>query len=418
MGRLLYNLFIYLQLAVFKGASLFHNKAAQWVAGRSNWRERLRQALSPGTSWIWVHAASLGEFEQGRPLIERLQKDYPGHKILLSFFSPSGYAIQKDYPGAAHVCYLPADTPGNARDFLAIVQPRAVFFIKYEFWYHYLRQLDQLKIPVFLVSAAFLREHVFFQWYGGFFRKLLRYYTLIFVQDPANQALLAGIGLEKNVLVAGDTRYDRVADIAGRPHHNPVVEHFGANHRLFIAGSTWPKDEVLLKRFLDRLPPDWKLIIAPHDIAESHLREISVLFGDTAVFYTHYELSPAASDRRVLVIDNIGLLSQLYAYGTLAYVGGGFMKRGLHNILEPAVFGLPVFFGPEYSNFVEAMQFVQKGFAFPITTDAELSSLFFRFQHDPQRYLELSGQIRAFMQQNIGATERVVTAIRNQHPIA
>lgn len=418
LARLLYNLFVLLQQSLFGFAAAWNPKAALWTSGRQNWRQRMRSRLIPGKKRIWMHVASLGEFEQALPLIDRLRTHYPDAEIMLTFFSPSGFELRKNEERVHHVFYLPSDLARNARDFIEIVDPILVIFIKYEFWYNYLRLLHAKKIPVILVSAAFMPQHSFFQWWGGFFRSMLKYYAAIFVQDAYNQQLLQTIGISENVMVAGDTRYDRVVSIADSVTALSKLEAFCQHHPLLVAGSTWPDDERLLKELLTLLPPDWKMIIAPHEVDTSHIDKLTQLFGDNYVLYSMMDEGKTLTNSRVLIIDNIGLLSRIYAYGALSYVGGGFRKRGLHNILEPAAFGLPVLIGPEYRNFVEAIRFVQEKYAFPVNNAGEAASVIHKLTADPAQRQALRHSIRSFMQQQTGAAEKVIQFIDDRQWLA
>jgi 3-deoxy-D-manno-octulosonic-acid transferase len=407
----LYNIFLFLYGTLIRIASLWNPKAKLWVQGRKGWRSKL-QSLNPKLQTIWVHAASLGEFEQGRPLIERIKKAYPDYKILLTFFSPSGYKIMKDYKGADHVTYLPLDSKANANDFLDIIQPSLAVFIKYEFWYHYINELGKRNIPTILVSAAFRKEQPFFKSYGAMFRRMLNSYTEIFVQDEHSKDLLGSLKVSK-VQVAGDTRYDRVANISSSVKPILLVEKFKDNKKLLIAGSTWPDDERVLKELLSELPGDWKLIIAPHEIDKEHLNKIEELFKGDTVFYSQFRDSD--SSKKILVIDNIGMLSSLYNYGEVAFIGGGFSKGGIHNILEPAVFGLPVIMGPVYNKFVEANAFVKSGYAFPINDKNEAHEVLYKLIKDTSARKQLQEAIKAHMTESIGATDKIMTYIKQKN---
>ena len=327
-------------------ASPFNDKAKQWISGRKNWKKNQKLITLKGNHCIWIHCSSLGEFEQGRPLIEKLKQVYPNYKIVLTFFSPSGYEIQKNYPLADLVMYMPMDSPTHAKKFIEAIQPALAVFVKYEFWYYYLNQLHLQQIPTIIISAAFRENQLFFKWYGTFFRKMLHCFNYIFVQNEHSKKLLATIGITNNVIISGDTRYDRVAEIAQKTKRFDIVENFKGNGNIFIAGSTWQDDEALLSRFFTHLPTNWKLIIAPHEIHKAHIDEIQKLFGNNSVLFSEIKCGIKANEQRVLIIDNIGMLSSLYAYGDMAFVGGGFQKSGIHNILEPAIYGLPICFGP------------------------------------------------------------------------
>lgn len=413
MFLLIYNIVIFLFGLLIRLASVWDGKARQWVNGRRNWRQQFKQQFTGNEKRIWIHASSLGEFEQGRPLIEQLRKDFPSYKIVLSFFSPSGYEVMNNYDKADHIVYLPLDTSSNAKDFISIIQPSLAIFIKYEFWYHYMHVLKKKKIPVMLISAAFRKEQPFFKWYGGIFRNILDCYDALFVQNEDSKRLLATINIHSAVTVAGDTRYDRVANIASSVKTILPVEEFKGNSKLLIAGSTWPDDEQLLKDCLNVLPGDWKLVIAPHEIDQSHINKIADIFERDLVFYSKHDAS--LSVKKILVIDNIGMLSSLYSYGEVAYIGGGFQKGGIHNILEPAVFGLPVVFGPVYEKFVEASTMVSKGYAFPVHNKNEAARTLESLISDHHKRSMLQQSIRGFMQQNIGATRLIMDHIRENN---
>ena len=407
MSLFLYHISLFLYYIAIRFYSLMNEKARKWVKGRKNWQEELKASLPAGEKRIWVHAASVGEFEQAKPVIESLRKKYPDHKILLSFFSPSGYEVAKKYEQADHVTYLPMDSRSHANSFIDLVNPSLVIFVKYEFWYHYLTALHQRNIPVILISAAFRKEQPFFQWYGGLFRRMLHTYNNLFVQDEPSKDLLEKIGVSGNVIVSGDTRYDRVAEIAHSLKTIPIVEQFRSLSKLIFGGSTWPEDEKLLKDCMPVFPPGWKLVVAPHEINEMHLRNISVLFGEEMVLYSVFEQTPGASEKRVLVVDNIGILSSLYSYGEIAFIGGGFQRGGIHNILEPAVFGLPVLFGPGYTKFVEANLFVKRQFAFPVFNQPDAGAIFGKLMADNDHRLALQESIREYMKGQTGATETI-----------
>lgn len=407
-----YNIFLLVYEFAVRVATLWYPKAKLWIRGRKNWKEKLTSSLKPGEKRIWIHASSLGEFEQGRPLIERLKKDHPSYKIILTFFSPSGYEIMKDYKGADHIFYLPVDGKRNADAFIEILNPSLVIFIKYEFWYYYLQTLKNKNIPVLLVSAAFRKEQPFFKWYGGLFREMLSCYTSIFVQDESSKQLLKQIKVD-NVVVAGDTRYDRVANIASSVKSIPVVERFKDGKKLLIAGSTWPDDENVLKDCMAELTQDWKLIIAPHEIDKDHLSKIQLLFGKHSVLYSQFSDSSFA--KKILIIDNIGMLSSLYSYGEIAFIGGGFQKDGIHNILEPAVFGLPVIFGPVYKKFVEANTFFSKGFAFPVSNSYEAIDVLYKLISNDHQRSQLQQSIRNYMKERIGASDKIISYITQEN---
>ena len=413
-----YNLGIRLYLLAIWIAALFSPKAKQWLAGRRHWRQRLAAQLAAarpqGTPLVWFHCASLGEFEQGRPLIERLKAQTADIRVLLTFYSPSGYEIRKDYPLADIVAYLPADTPRQARHFVEITQPTLTVFVKYEFWRHHLQALQRAGIPIVLISAVFRPGQIFFRWYGGLFRRLLPLFDHIFVQNEESEALLIEkTGLE-NVSRAGDTRIDRVVKIASEDRSFPLVKAFAAGASVLVAGSTWPPDEAQLAALArEALPPDWKIILAPHQIRESHLRNIEAAFSLPSVRYSQAN-QLSVGQARLLLIDNVGMLSALYRYGRLAYIGGGY-GAGIHNTLEPVTFGLPVIFGPRYDKFEEARQLIQKGGAFSIETQTDLIRTF-RALLDAEHHARAAHAARAYIDENRGGTERIFQVLRRDYP--
>lgn len=365
-----YNLGIHLYTCGIKLASRFNEKAALWVRGRRDLLGQLHRSVS-GERIIWIHAASLGEFEQGRPVMEAIREQYPLYRILLTFFSPSGYEIRRNYQGADWVFYLPADTPRNVRRFLDAVRPQAAIFIKYEFWLNYLSELAERGVPTYIISAVFRRDSVFFRPYGKIFRRALGTFRRIFVQDEDSRRLLAGIGM-RNVSVAGDTRFDRVAKIASGAKDLPVIADFAGRGQVLVAGSTWEPDEELLVRLIND-NPSVKFIVAPHEMDEKRIVRLMESVQGGVVRYTEYEKSAAGSECRLLVVDTIGILSSVYGYGSYAYIGGGF-GVGIHNTLEAAAFGIPVAFGPNYGKFREAAELIEAGAARSVSSYPELAS--------------------------------------------
>lgn len=407
IGLFFYNIFLALYAMAVRIVSLFNPKAKKWLRGRRNWRKKLQEDLQAGEKRIWMHCSSLGEFEQGRPVLEALRRQYPGYKIVLTFFSPSGYEIRKDYDQADYVLYLPADGERNATDFIDLVKPSLVIYVKYEFWYHYLHTLQQRQIPTILISAAFRKSQAFFKPYGAFFRRMLQCFSFIFVQDDESKQLLASIGLKDRVAIGGDTRYDRVAGIAAQVQPIPEIDRFRSGHKILIAGSTWPGDETMLKECLPVLPPDWKLIIAPHEIDTTHIRKIQQLFGeDASTLHSSIDYM-----KKILIINNIGMLSRLYACGDIAFIGGGFQKGGIHNVLEPAVFGLPVIFGPVYEKFVEAKELAAAGYVFPVSNADACKTVLQKLISDYTYRSTLHNNLLNFMRQHTGATQRTLDKI-------
>lgn len=387
--------------------SFLDPKARQWVIGRKGWKELLRQRIKGGEKYIWIHCASLGEFEQGRPVIEAIRKEMPGNKILLTFFSPSGYEIRKNYSGADIVCYLPADTPRNAGSFVSIVNPGMAVFVKYEFWNNYTFTLREKGIPLYLISGIFRPDQHFFKWYGSFFRKILFRFTHIFVQDPRSLELLKSSGL-KNLSLAGDTRFDRVLEIAGSANEIPLLETFRNGEKLFLAGSSWKPDEEIISQYINRDPLKMKWVFAPHEIDESNINRLENLFRTTVVRFSG--LTAENSDARVLIIDNIGMLSSAYRYAYIASTGGGFGK-GIHNILEAACWGVPVIFGPNHKNFREAVELINQKGAASFNTFEEFSDIVDRWLTDEEFYLKSSKTAREYIKQNAGATRVIMSKI-------
>lgn len=402
--RFLYNIGIYLyQLAIFV-ASFFNAKAKKLRIGQAEAFAVLKQKIEPNTRYVWFHAASLGEFEQGRPVIEQLKKEKPDTKILLTFFSPSGYEIRKNYALADIVSYLPLDTASAAKKFVEMLNPSKAIFIKYEFWPNYLQALKAAGITVYSISAIFRPGQIFFRWYGQWYKKLLQGIDHIFVQDKASLDLLKTHGVDK-VSIAGDTRFDRVADLAAQAKTIPLVEAFVKDtEKVIVAGSSWPKDEELLVRYL-KLHPDVKMILVPHEIHAAHIMGISKLLNGNFVAYTE-ATEQNVQTANCLVVDTIGLLSSIYRYGHVAYVGGGF-GVGIHNTLEAAVWNVPVVFGPMYEKFREARDLIAIGGAFSIpdyeTLEAKLDSLL-----KDKKAGKVAGE---YVKQNTGATKLILKEI-------
>jgi 3-deoxy-D-manno-octulosonic-acid transferase len=361
-----------------------------------------------------MHCSSLGEFEQGRPLIEKLKTKYPDYKIVLSFFSPSGYEIRKEYVYADYVFYMPLDGKRNARQFINLINPSLAIFVKYEFWYYYLEELHSKKIPTIIISAAFRKGQTFFSWYGKLFRSLLHCFNWIFVQDEQSKRLLEGIGLENNISVAGDTRYDRVSAILLNRKPLELAEGFKGESRLIIAGSTWQADEKLLKSCMNTIAPGWKLVIAPHEIDPAHIESVQNLFGEETVLYSTLQNEQTGFHKKILIVDNIGLLSNLFGYAEIAFIGGGFQKGGIHNVLEPAVFGLPVIFGPVYEKFVEAKKLVSMHFAFPVQNADECRNILSRLINDTGFRSAIHLSLQSFIRENTGATNGILQLIEKE----
>ena len=422
---MIYNIVIYFVLWGIAIASLFNEKVRKMWRGERNAFKILRQQVDPTAKYVWFHAASLGEFEQGRPLMERIRKEYPQYKILLTFYSPSGYEVRKNYEGADIICYMPVDTRLNAIRFLRLVHPVMAFFIKYEFWSNFLHILKHRGIPTYSVSSIFRPEQVFFKWYGRSYAGVLKCFTRFFVQNEESKQLLNGIGIT-NVDVVGDTRFDRVLQIKDAAKDLPICEAFrkgqadagaaptGAlpdcGYKVFVAGSSWPPDEDIFIRYFNE-HKDWRLLIAPHVIGEDHLQQIvSKTKGKKVVRYTQTSAEEAAG-ADVLIIDCFGLLSSMYRYGDVAYVGGGF-GVGIHNTLEAAVWQMPVIFGPNNKRFQEAQGLLQSGGGFEINGYEDFESLMSRLSEDAS-FLKSSGKkAGAFVASLSGATGKVLGKIK------
>lgn len=405
---MLYNLGIYLYSLIIHLAAPFSRKPRKMMKGHWIVYELLRQQKENGVKYIWFHAASLGEFEQGRPLIEKIKERYPEYKILLTFFSPSGYEVRRNYKGADIVCYLPLDKPRNVKKFLDIIQPCMAFFIKYEFWKNYLNELHKRNIPVYSISSIFRKEQIFFKWYGGAYRKVLSNFDQLFVQNETSKRFLSKIGIEK-VTVVGDTRFDRVLEIRQEAKNLPLVEAFKGDSLTIVAGSSWAPDEDLFIEYFNN-HPEIKLIIAPHVIDENHLVEI---ISKLKRPYVRYSKATEQNVKKAdcLIIDGYGLLSSIYRYGEIAYIGGGF-GVGIHNVLEAAVYGIPVIFGPKYQKFMEARQLIEGKGAFSIKDGEELSQLLDKMISDKEYLKESGSNAGNYVTKNLGASELILSQIK------
>jgi 3-deoxy-D-manno-octulosonic-acid transferase len=400
-------------------AALFSGKARLWVEGRKGWQAALRQWRSQPANQsapvLWMHCSSLGEFEQGRPVLEGLRRALPGHRIVLTFYSPSGYERQRNYAGADYVAYLPADSPANARRWQEALAPELAVFVKYDFWLFHLQALFRRGTPVFLVAAHFRPRQVFFRPWGGLFRRTLRRFRWVFVQQDSDVALLQSIGVDR-VTYTGDPRVDRVAEVVETGDDFPIIEAFAGRNKLLIAGSTWAPDEDLLLQWASsgHMPPGWKLLIAPHQVEEEHIRQLSAKI--TLPWVSYLSTSPADTrDARIMVLNTIGVLSRAYRYGALAYIGGGF-GAGIHNTLEPVAHGLPVVFGPRHHKFPEAEALIASGGGFCVTGPAEFGAVFEKL-HTGSALSEASAAARGYINRNRGAAERTVGGIiRNRLP--
>ena len=404
----MYNIIIYIYLAGVAVYSLFNKKVRKMWRGERAAFGVLKEKVDPSAEYVWFHAASLGEFEQGRPLMERLRKSNPEYKILLTFFSPSGYEVRKNYEGADIICYLPLDTPINAIRFLRLIHPVKAYFIKYEFWYNYLHILKHRKVPVYSVSSIFRPQQVFFRWYGREYSRVLKCFTHFYVQNEESRDLLASLGI-RCVTVTGDTRFDRVLEIKAQAKQLPIVDAFKSGHKVFVAGSSWPPDEEIFIEFFNK-HRDWKLIIAPHVIGSDHLEQIQSLLKHKTVLYT--ETTPEeASKAECLIINCFGLLSSIYRYGEVAYVGGGF-GVGIHNVLEAAVWGIPVIFGPNNKRFQEAQGLLAAKGGFEIFDGENFQRIISRLITDDDFLKESSEKAGNFVASHSGATEEILKLTR------
>jgi 3-deoxy-D-manno-octulosonic-acid transferase len=404
---LLYNLSIYLYSFAVALVSPFHKKARMTREGQKKAYSILREKIDKDFKYIWFHAASLGEFEQGRPMIEKIKSDYPGYKVLLTFFSPSGYEVRKNYNGADIICYLPFDTPGRVRKFMNLVNPAIAIFIKYEFWYNYLSTLKKRNIPTYIISAIFRKDQIFFKWYGGFYRKVLGCFNHLYVQDEASKALLEEYGVD-NVTVAGDTRFDRVLDIQSQARILDVVESFAGKDnkgKILVAGSSWPQDEEIFVDYFNE-HPEMKLIIAPHEIHEEHIKSIIALLKRPYIRMSE-ATKENVSDKDCLIIDCFGLLSSIYRYGDIAYIGGGF-GVGIHNTLEAAVYGIPVIFGPNYTKFKEARDLISVGGAFSVENKSSFKNKIEKLLNNDDLLNKSGHEAGHYVKNNAGGTERIL----------
>ena len=405
--KILYNLGILVFVAMANLLALFNSKAKLWVKGRRNWRRKIPAEIINSGRKIWFHCASLGEFEQGRPLIEAIKIRVPDLKVVLTFFSPSGYEVRRDYSFADYICYLPADTPSNASVFIGTINPDMAIFVKYEFWFNYISELHTRKIPVYLISAIFRPEQHFFKWYGSFFRAILEKFEKIFVQDESSLGLLSDCRLS-NALLSGDTRYDRVVQIKSAAKDIPALEQFRGCEKLFMAGSSWKQDEEIIARYINLNSEKMKWVFAPHEIERSNIERLEKLLRVKSVRFSQFDES--SSDARVMIIDNIGMLSSAYRYAYIAAVGGGFGK-GIHNVLEPACWGIPVMFGPDHMKFREAVELIKEGGARTFNSFELFTEILNNWLADDIVYLKSANAASFNIKKNTGATETILGEI-------
>ncbi|RYD55191.1 MAG: 3-deoxy-D-manno-octulosonic acid transferase [Sphingobacteriales bacterium] len=406
MSAIIYWLAIRLYGVAIHIAAFFNPKAKLFVAGRRGLLSQIRDALiDERRPRIWMHCASLGEFEQGRPLLEKLRQKYAHHAFVVTFFSPSGYEVRKDYNGADHVFYLPLDSLHNARQFLSIVKPSLCVFVKYELWYFYLSQIASRDIPAILVSAIFRKEQLFFKWYGSLHRRMLRCFTHIFVQDMKSEQLLHNINID-TASVAGDTRFDRVLAALEEQQPIPKAEAFCGEAKVIVAGSTWAEDEALLHKTITSLPDNWKMILVPHEVHKEHIQSIMNRYSATAIRWSQYD--GRLKDARVLVIDTVGMLLQIYCLADVAWIGGGFGKDGVHNVLEAAVYGVPVLHGPIYHQFLEAKELLESGGSV-VTNSAEATARqLLLWEKDSLAYQQACTAAKQYVLSKTGATEKIL----------
>ena len=405
--RILYTFSLHLYAFFVEIASFFNKKARATRIGQWRTNGILRDKIDRNAKYIWFHAASLGEFEQGRPVMEAIRQRYPHYKILLTFFSPSGYKVCKDYEGADVICYLPFDTLYKVHKFLHLANPAMAIFIKYEFWYNYLSELNRRNIPTYLVSGIFRRNQLFFKGYGKWYRRALRCFDHLFVQDKTSARLLAESGIT-NVSICGDTRFDRVLEVRRQAHLLPVVEAFAGNREqpILVVGSSWPHDEDVILPYLNE-HPELKLIIAPHEIHQEHLIDIESKLKRPFIRMSDANVH-TIDGKDCLIIDSFGLLSSLYRYGQIAYIGGGFDKEGVHNTLEAAVYGIPVVFGPIYQKYKEAVELISVGGGFSVANEDEFKILIGRLMIDKELRQKAGHFAADYVQQNSGVTEKIL----------
>ncbi len=405
----LYTIVIQITGSLLNLIAIFNSKIKLFVDGRKNVFDILEQKIKPSDKTIWFHAASLGEYEQGLPVIEKIKTEYPSHKIIVTFFSPSGYEVRKNNTVADATVYLPLDTKSNAEKFLKIVHPDMAFFIKYEYWLNYLNELKTQNTPTYLISGIFREDQMFFKWYGGFYRKALDSFTYFFVQNEASKKLLLQLG-KSNVAVSGDTRFDRVATILEKDNSLEYISQFKDNTLTVVVGSSWPKDETFLLDFINKNELNVKFIIAPHNIKDEQIGQLKNSITKKTVLFSEMQGKNLA-DFDVFIIDTIGILTKIYSYADIAYVGGGFGNPGVHNLLEPATFGVPIVIGPNYSHFAEATALVNMGGCVSVSTKKELNDIFKDLILDDSIRSEKGHICSTFVLMNKGATNIIMNTL-------
>jgi 3-deoxy-D-manno-octulosonic-acid transferase len=410
---LLYNILVHFAGFLLKISAVFNPKMKLFVEGRKNIFETLKQNISTNDMTIWFHAASLGEFEQGLPVMEKIKIKFPSHKIIVTFFSPSGFEVRKNNSVADLTIYLPLDTKENAKLFLELTHPELVFFIKYEYWPNYLNELKKQKTKTYLISGILRENQVFFKWYGGFYRNCLQTFEHFFVQNESSKKLLQSLGYQ-NVKISGDTRFDRVVSILERDNSLGFIEEFKNNTTTIVIGSSWPKDEELLVNFINQSSENLKFIIAPHNIKSEQIQELKKSISKSVILFSEKD-SKKLNDYVVLIIDTIGILTKIYNYADIAYVGGGFGNPGVHNILEPATFGIPIIIGPNYTHFAEATALVGLEGCVSISSQKELNDAFSNLILNRDIRHEKGHICSTFVQMNKGATAVILKHIENDH---
>ncbi|MDR2836787.1 MAG: 3-deoxy-D-manno-octulosonic acid transferase [Bacteroidales bacterium] len=403
-----YKFFTSIYYFVIRIAAVSNMKAKLMISGRKNWQKKLSKAILPNEKYIWIHAASLGEFEQGRPLIEKIKNENPENKILLSFFSSSGYEIQKNYNLADVVCYLPFDTKKNAKKFIEIVNPIMAVFVKYEFWCYYINEISAKNIPLFLISGIFKENQIFFKSYGKFYLNAIKKFTYFFLQNEESQQILAKNGIT-NTLVCGDTRIDRVSTISKEYYENMFFEKFAEQKTTIICGSTWAEDEKIILQFINNYSEYFNFIIVPHEISEKKINNLTEKLKNFCIKFSEIEKIDY-SKHNIIIVDCIGLLSKLYRYGTVAYIGGGFGK-GIHNTLEAAVYKIPIIFGPKYEKFQEAGDLIKTGAGFSINNYTQFQDTISMLMSDETNYQNIQSSLEKYFSNSLGATEKIYEKI-------
>jgi len=407
--RLIYNIGIQVFLLIVKLVSSKNPKAKKWINGRKGLLKKIKNEKELSEKVVWVHCASLGEFEQGRPLIEEIKRRYPEKKILLTFFSPSGFEVQKNYANADYIYYLPADTRRNAKRFIKYCNPEVVFFIKYEYWFNFLSVLKKKRVPVYFVSSIFRKDQLFYKWYGGWYRKMLKMVTHFFLQNQESADLLSSLKIN-SFSITGDTRFDRVAHILENVKPIPAVEQFLGNQKAIIAGSSWKAEEALLMQYY-RINSEVKLIIVPHEVSDENIQRIMKLFGENAICFSKIN-TYKGSGKNVLIVDSYNMLTSLYQYGYIAIVGGGF-GAGIHNVLEAATFGMPVIFGPNYERFKEATDMINLHCAFPVNNIEDFNTIMNNLLKNQMLVKTISEIASGYVKSNVGATPKILDQVFN-----